>query len=251
MPEWLAAGLWGLAGGAALLVGAAVAWEVRVPQPVVAGVMAFGAGVLISALSFELVQEATESGGLLPAAGGFLAGAVTYVAANTALSLRGARHRKRSGGRQPSEGEQGGSGTAIALGALLDGVPESVVLGVGLVGGGAVSPAVLAAVVISNVPEGLSSSAGMKRSGRSAAYVFGVWGGIAVISGVSALVGYLALQSASPQTVAFITTIAAGAILAMVADTMIPEAVERTHLFTGLITTLGFLTAFTVDQLGG
>lgn len=251
MPEWLAAGLWGLGGGAALLVGALVAWTVRVPQPVVAGVMAFGAGVLISALAFELVQEATESGGLLPAAGGFLAGAVAYVAANTALARRGARHRKRSGGQQPSEGEQGGSGTAIALGALLDGVPESVVLGLGLVGGGSVSPAVLAAVVISNVPEGLSSSAGMKKSGRSPRYVFGVWGAIALASGVSALVGYLALQSASPATVAFITTIAAGAILAMVADTMIPEAVERTHLFTGLVTTLGFLTAFSIARLGG
>ncbi|ROP26982.1 ZIP family metal transporter [Pseudokineococcus lusitanus] len=251
MPGWLEAGLWGLGGGAALLVGALVAWKVRVPQPVVALVMAFGAGVLISALAFELVEEATESGGLLPAAGGFLAGAVTYVAANAALARRGARHRKRSGGQQPSEGEQGGSGTAIALGALLDGIPESVVLGLGLVGGGTVSPAVLAAVVISNVPEGLSSSAGMKRGGRSARYVFGVWSGIALASGLSATVGYLALQSASPAVVAFITTVAAGAILAMVVDTMVPEAVERTHLLTGLVTTLGFLTAFGVDRLGG
>ena len=125
------------------------------------------------------------------------------------------------------------------------------VLGLGLVGGGAVSPAVLAAVFISNVPEGLSSSAGMKASGRSARYVFGVWGGIAVASGLSALLGYVLLQDASDGVVAFITTIAAGAILAMVADTMIPEAFERAHLLTGLITTLGFLTAFSIDQLGG
>jgi len=251
VPPWLIAGLWGLLGGGALVIGAALAWFLRVPRPVVAAVMAFGAGVLIAALSFELVADATEDGGLLPAVLGFLAGALVYVAANAVLARRGARHRKRSGGQQPSEGEQGGSGTAIALGALLDGIPESVVLGLGLVGGGAVSPAVLAAVVISNVPEGLSSSAGMKQSGRSARYVFGVWGGIALASGLSATVGYLALQTASPATVAFITTVAAGAILAMVVDTMVPEAVERTHLLTGLVTTLGFLTAFGVDRLGG
>jgi ZIP family zinc transporter len=99
-------------------------------------------------------------------------------------------------------------------------------------------------VFISNVPEGLSSAAGMKRSGRSARYVFGVWGGIAVISGMSALLGNLLLDGVSPQTEAVITAVAAGAILTMIADTMIPEAFERTHAWTGLITTLGFLVAF-------
>ena len=167
MPTWLAAGLWGLVGGAALVLGAAVAWWVRVPQKVIAGVMAFGAGVLISALAFELVDEAVRQGGAVATAGGFLAGAVVYVGANTALDRRGARHRKRSAGRQPSEDEQSGSGAAIAVGALLDGIPESVVLGLTLLGGGGVSPAVLAAIFISNVPEGLSSAAGMKQAGRS------------------------------------------------------------------------------------
>lgn len=250
MPDWLVAGGWGLVGGAALVVGAAVAWTVQVPRQVVAWVMAFGAGVLMSAVAYELVGEATESGGLLPAAGGFLLGAIVYVAANAVLARNGARHRKRSGDQQPSENEQPGSGTAIALGALLDGIPESVVLGLGLVGAGAVSPAMLAAIVISNVPEGLSSSAGMKSNGRSARYVFGVWGGIAVISGVSALLGCLVLQGAPVEVVAFITTIAAGAILAMVADTMVPEAFERTHALTGLITTLGFLVAFVIHRSG-
>jgi ZIP family zinc transporter len=139
---------------------------------------------------------------------------------------------------------------AIAVGALLDGIPESVVLGLGLLGGGSVSLPVLAAVVISNVPEGLSSAAGMKRSGRSARYVFGVWVGIALASGIAALVGYLSLGSASPQAVAVITAVAAGAILTMVADTMIPEAFERTHTWTGVITTLGFLTAFALEVAG-
>jgi zinc transporter, ZIP family len=251
MPTWLAAGLWGLVAGGALVLGAAVAWRARVPQTVIAWVMAFGAGVLISALAFDLVGEASRTAGLLPVAGGFLLGAVVYVAANAVLSRRGAQHRKRSGRQQPSEEEQEGSGTAIALGALLDGIPESVVLGLGLVAGGAVSPAMLAAIFISNVPEGLSSSAGMKAGGRSARYVFGVWSGIALASAISAAVGYLALRGASPESIAFITTVAAGAILAMVADTMIPEAFEQAHLVTGLVTTVGFLLAFAVHELGG
>ncbi|WP_432496965.1 ZIP family metal transporter [Kineococcus auxinigenes] len=250
MPGWLEAGLWGLLGGAALVVGAAVAWFVRVPSRVVAGVMAFGAGVLISALAFDLAQEAADTGGLPVTALSFLAGALVYVAANAVLARHGARHRKRSGGQQPSESQQGGSGAAIAIGALLDGVPESVVLGVGLLGGGGVSTAVVAAVFISNVPEGLSSAAGMKKAGRGAGYVFGVWGGIALVSALAAALGYLALGGASPQLVAGITALAAGAILTMVADTMIPEAFERTHVLTGLITTLGFLVAFTISRLG-
>ena len=104
----------------------------------------------------------------------------------------------------------------------------------------------LAAVVISNVPEGLSSAAGMKASGRSARYVFGVWCGIAVVSGLAALVGYVALGGAPPELVAVITAVAAGAILTMIADTMIPEAFVRTQTWTGVIATLGFLLAFAI-----
>jgi ZIP family zinc transporter len=249
MPIWLEAGAWGLLAGGALVVGALIAWFVRVPRPAVASVMAFGSGVLISALSFDLVDEAEKTGGLMPTLLGALGGAVVYVIANVALARRGAQHRKRSQDQQPSEDEQAGSGSAIAIGALLDGVPESVVLGVSLLGGGGVGVPVLAAIFISNLPEGLSSAAGMKRSGRSARYVFGVWIGIAVASGLAALVGSLLLEGAPDETIAAITAIAAGAILAMVADTMIPEAFEKTHLYAGLIATVGFLTAFTIGRM--
>jgi ZIP family zinc transporter len=249
MPIWLEAGAWGLLAGGALVIGALIAWFVRVPRPVVASVMAFGSGVLISALSFDLVDEAEKTGGLVPTVAGALGGAVVYVAANVALARRGAQHRKRSQDQQPSEDEQAGSGSAIAIGALLDGVPESVVLGVSLLGGGGVGVPVLAAIFISNLPEGLSSAAGMKRSGRSARYVFGVWIGIAVASGLAALVGNLLLEGAPDETLAAITAVAAGAILAMVADTMIPEAFEKTHLYAGLIATVGFLTAFAIGRM--
>ncbi|WP_136518198.1 ZIP family metal transporter [Cellulomonas telluris] len=249
MPVWVEAGLWGLAAGGALVLGALVAWFVRVPQTVVAGVMAFGAGVLISALAFDLVDEAERTGGLAATAAGFLGGAVAYVAANVVLARHGARHRKRSGDQQPREEDDAGSGAAIAVGALLDGVPESVVLGLSLLGGGGVGVPVLAAIAISNLPEGLSSAAGMKRSGRRAGYVFGVWGGIALASGLAAALGALLLQGASGTVVAVITAVAAGAILAMVADTMIPEAFERTHLYAGLLATVGFLLSFAIERL--
>lgn len=249
MPIFLQAGLWGLLAGGALVVGAAIAWLVPVPRTVVASVMAFGAGVLISALSFDLVDEAEATGGLLPTVVGFLGGAVVYVGANVFLASRGARHRKRAGGEQPSEDDHSGSGAAIAVGALLDGIPESVVLGLSLLGGGGIGVPVLAAIVISNVPEGLSSAAGMKRSGRSARYVFGVWVSISVASGLAGAIGVLALDDASATVIAIITAVAAGAILAMVADTMIPEAFERTQLYAGLIATVGFITAFTLGRV--
>ncbi|MEW9550549.1 ZIP family metal transporter [Nonomuraea sp. NPDC050783] len=251
MPVWLQAGLWGALAGGALLIGAAIAWFRTVPPRLIAAIMAFGAGVLIAALSFELLDEAERTGGLAATAAGFLAGACAYVAANALLARRGARHRKRSGGRQPSEDEVQGSGAAIAVGALLDGVPESVVLGVSLLGGGDVGIAVVAAVFISNVPEGLSSVAGMKRAGRGPGYVFGIWGGIALASGLAALIGNLTMASASPAATAVIMGVAAGAILAMVADTMIPEAFEDAHVLTGLITTVGFLSAFAIERLAG
>ncbi len=244
------AGLWGLVAGSALLLGAAVGYGVRVPQWVVASVMAFGAGVLLSAVSFELVEEAYDQAGLGPAAIGTVGGAVAYTVGNMWLARRGARHRKRSGHRQaqPSEAQQAGSGLALALGALLDGVPESAVIGVSLVDGGAVSTVTVVAVFISNVPEGLSSSAGMRRAGRGKAYVFGIWGGIAAASTVSAVLGYAVVGALPTAVIAAVTAVAAGAILAMIADTMIPEAFEDAHLAIGLITVSGFLVSFALSH---
>ncbi|MER7981052.1 ZIP family zinc transporter [Streptomyces sp. NPDC095817] len=252
MDEAVEAGLWGLVAGAALLFGAALGYGIRVPQKVIASVMAFGAGVLISAVSFELVGEAYDQAGLAPAAIGTLLGAFAYTGGNIWLARRGARHRKRSRTAktqsQPSEVEQGGSGTALALGALLDGVPESAVIGVSLLNGGAVSMVTVAAVFISNVPEGLSSSAGMKKAGRTKAYVFGVWAAIAAASTASAVLGYTVIGSFSPTVIATVTALAAGAILSMIADTMIPEAFDDAHLAIGLITVSGFLVSFALSH---
>src|SRR3954465_13027982 len=126
LPVWFWAGLWGLVAGSALLIGAAAGYFARVPQRLIAAVMAFGGGVLISALSFDLMDEAYRRGGFDSTAIGFVAGAAVYTVGNWLLSARGAKHRKRSGGQQPSEQEDSGSGLAIAVGALLDGIPESI-----------------------------------------------------------------------------------------------------------------------------
>ena len=246
----VAGGTLGPPRGRALLLGAAIGFLVRVPPRLAAAIMAFGSGVLISALSFELMDEAFRQGGIASTGGGFLGGAAVYTVANYWLARSGARHRKRSDG-QPSEQEDSGSGLSIALGALLDGVPESIVIGLSLLYGGAVSTVAVIAVFLSNMPEALSGTLGMRKAHRSATYVFGVWGGIALASALAAVAGYVLFAGSSPQVVAATTAVAAGAILAMLVDTMIPEAFAHAHDFAGLITVVGFLVAFALSKLGG
>lgn len=233
------AGLSGLVAGGMLLVGALIAWFVRVPPAVVAGIMAFGAGVLISALAFELVLEAHAVGGLPATVLGFALGAVTYVIADAILARRGRR--------APVKEQPGG--TVLLVGALLDGIPESIVLGLSVAITGGLSLPIVAAIAISNLPEGLSSAAAMKAAGRPARYVFGVWSCVVAVSVLAALGGFLLLQDAPQEIVAVITTIAAGGILAMVCNTMIPQAFAADRVLTGLWATFGFLAAFTLSHL--
>jgi zinc transporter, ZIP family len=182
--------------GSARLIGAAIGYLARVPQRLIAAVVAFGGGVLISALSFELMDEAYQRAGSAATGVGFLTGAAIYSAANLYLARRSAKHRKRSDGKQSSEAERGGSGLAI-------------VIGVTMIGGGAVSAVAVAAIFISNVPEGLTSSAGMKRA-HPPAYVFGVWGTIAVVSGPAAMLGFGVFSHFSAEVIAATTAVAAG-----------------------------------------
>jgi zinc transporter, ZIP family len=137
----------------------------------------------------------------------------------------------------------------VATIMAFDGIPESIVISLSMLQGGTVSTVAVIAVFLSNLPEGLSSATGMRKAGRSASYIFGVWGGIAAVSGIAALLGYALFGQFSPNIVAATTAVAAGAILAMLADTMIPEAFELAHNFAGLITVIGFLVAFVLTKL--
>ena len=239
----LEAGFWGLVGGLALVLGALAGVVREVPAKVIGGVMAFGAGVLISALAFELTAEAFDAAGGREVVLGLLGGALAFYLGDRLLDSRGGVDRKRSGGQQAGSAAQG-----LVLGALLDGIPESVAIGVSLVDGGTVGVAIVAAVFLSNVPEGMSAATGLVKAGRSPRWVLGLWAVVAAVSGLASLLGYLVLGDASASVVAVIQAFAAGAILTMLADTMMPEAYANRGRSVGLITTLGFVLAFLLSQ---
>jgi zinc transporter, ZIP family len=241
--EALAAGFWGFVGGASLLLGALVGVYVGASRRLIATVMALGAGVLISSVAFELMQEAYEMGGFDSSSLGLLLGALAFFCADWEVNRRGGEHRKNPGNKQ------GDSGTAIAIGALLDGIPESAAIGISLLGGGKISAALVAAVFLSNIPEGLSSAAGMKNAGRSTASILALWGGVTLVSALAALLGYFFLDGASEDVIALIQSFAAGAILTMLTSTMIPEAYDEGGQFVGLVTVVGFLLSFVLSHL--
>lgn len=247
MFDSLQALLWGTVAGSALLLGSGAAWWLKIPRVWVCAIMAFGAGVLVSALSFELVLEAFETGGLMATVGGVLAGAALYFSANWVLDWRTKKRQKASGN---TNGESS-SGSALAVGALIDGIPESVALGLSVVASASINPAMLIAIFISNVPEGLASTAQMKSAGRKGSSIAMLWGSIAISCGLAAFFGALLMQSMPEEALAFATAVAAGGILTMIADAMIPEAYAVEHDYTGLLVTGGFLSAFALHVLGG
>lgn len=236
---------WGLLGSSSLIVGAALAvW--RPPGRRVLGlVMAFGAGVLISAVAYDLVEDSANRASGWVMLAGLAAGALTFFVGDLLIDRRGGDDRKRSTGAQAE-----GSGAAIALGTVLDGVPESVVLGTSLVGTGNVSIAMLAAVFLSNLPEAMSATSGLVRAGTSRGRLFLLWGGTTLVSAIAAGVGYAALGAASPAMIAVVQAFAGGALLTMLVDTMIPEATEFGGPVTGLVTVLGFAAAFGLSAIG-
>jgi ZIP family zinc transporter len=234
--------------GSALIVGALIGLYSRLSHKLIAAIMAYGSGVLISTLSFELIDEAYASGGLISTAIGFLGGAVFYTICNLLLVKNGAGKRKHPAS-QPKENEQEGSGMAIALGSIMDGIPESVVIGLSLLQGKGVSYVAVIAIFLSNIPESLSSATGMKNAGRSSKYILFLWAAICVLMGLSSLAGYAIFSNFSDQVNAATMSVAAGAILAMISDTMIPEAFRLTRNFTGILIVTGFLTAYLLSKL--
>ena len=237
---------WGVFASSSLLIGGVVALRLRVGTLVLGLVMGFGAGVLISAVAFELVEEAFETSGLLSdVAIGLFAGCAAFTLGDAVIDRLGGADRKRMTGAQA-----GGSPLAIVLGIVLDGIPESVVLGLTLLEGGAISVAMLTAVFLSNLPEAVAASSGLRASGWRASRVLVLWGAVVAVSGLASVAGYGLFDDASPSLIAFVLAFAGGAILTMLADTMMPEAFEHGGRWVGVVTTLGFATAFAIGAFG-
>jgi zinc transporter, ZIP family len=241
----LAAFGWGTLAASSLVIGAVVALLVHISLRAIGLIMAFGAGVLISAVAFDLVEEAADkANGHGAAIAGIFAGCAVFFGGDKLIDHFGGGDRKDADGAQAN-----GSALAIVLGSVLDGIPESMVIGLTIFQGGAVGAAYLAAVFISNLPESISSTSGLVTGGWKKSRILWMWIAIAVISGLASLAGYGLFQNASPGTVAFVLAFAAGAILTMLADTMMPEAYQRGGKLVGVMTTLGFAAAFTIHLL--
>jgi ZIP family zinc transporter len=236
---------WGLLAGSSLVIGSVVALLFRIPLRVIGLIMGFGAGVLISAVAFDLVEEAAEkSSGSGWVAAGIFAGCLVFYGGDKLIDRLGGGDRKAATG-----GQESGSPLSIVLGTVLDGIPESMVIGLTIFEGGAVGAAYLAAVFISNLPESISSTSGLLTSGWKKARILWMWIAIALVSALASLAGYGLFQNSSPDTVAFVLAFAAGAIITMLADTMMPEAFEHGGKLVGVVTTLGFAVAFTIHLL--
>jgi zinc transporter, ZIP family len=236
---------WGILAASSLVIGAIVALVLPIGTRAIGLIMGFGAGVLISAVAFDLVEESVnKSADEWAVLVGIFAGCGVFFGGDWLIDRLGGQDRKDSGGDQAS-----GSALAIVLGTVLDGIPESMVIGLTIFEGGAVGAAYLAAVFISNLPEALSSTSGLNASGWRKSRILWMWTGIALVSGLASLAGYSLFQGSSPNTVAFVLAFAAGAILTMLADTMMPEAFEHGGRLVGVVTTAGFVVAFTIHQL--
>jgi ZIP family zinc transporter len=236
---------WGTLAASSLVIGALIALRFRIGLRAIGLIMGFGSGVLISALSFDLVQEAVEkSSGHGWVVGGFFAGCLVFFGGDQLIDHLGGGDRKDADGDQ-----EGGSSLGIVLGSVLDGIPESMVIGLTIFEGGAVGAAYLAAVFISNLPESVSSTSGLVSGGWEKSRVLWMWVAIALISGLASLAGYGLFQDSPPSTVAFVLAFAAGAILTMLANTMMPEAFEHGGKWVGIVTTLGFAVAFAIHTL--
>jgi zinc transporter, ZIP family len=236
---------WGLLASSSLVAGGLIAIWVRVGSRALGLIMAFGSGVLISAVAYELALEAFDTAeGTGYAAAGLGAGSLVFFAGDTLIARYGGSDRKRSGGGQAS-----GTALAIVLGIVLDGVPESAVIGLSLLTPEGVSAAVIVAVFLSNLPESIAATTGLSASGWARGRILGLWLLVAAVSGLAALAGNVLLDGAGPKTLAFVLAFAGGAILTMLADTMMPEAFEHGGRLVGVLTTLGFCVAFAVSAL--
>lgn len=236
------AGLAGLISGAGLIVGAVAALTLPLTHGLIARVMAAGAGIILAAASLDLAVTATREAGATGAGLSLVVGALAFSLMNFVISRKGAEKRKRCGAcvAQPTEAEQPGSGVAIAAGTLLDGVPEAAVLGISIGMGAMASVPLVVAFFIGNVPEALSSAAGMRQAGRSRRYILGLWTTSWLAIGAIAALSAVLLAETSPNHSGWLSGFAAGALIALAGETMLPEASHGSPPFVGVTAAAGF-----------
>lgn len=227
-----AAGAWAFIGASSLILGALIALTGRLNGKPLELLIGFGGGALVSALAYDLFGEAVEASATgLSVAIGFVAGAVTYYVGDKIID-----------GMPGGQAADDGGGLPLLLGAVLDGIPESIVLGLTLVAGGP-SIAILVAIFISNVPESVASSTKMLESGRKSAWIIGVWTLVACVSALAAAIGYGLLATSSGDVIALIDAFAAGAILTLLANDLFPAAHAESNRLVGLAVAAGFAVA--------
>ncbi len=235
---------WGLLASSSLLIGAILGARVGLHPRAVGLILAFGAGTLISAISFELTEEAFALGGADVVAGGLGAGALTFYLGNRAIEKRGLRRRGRM---MVSARKSEAGGRALMLGAVLDGIPESAVIGTTLLTGSGVGVPVLAAVFLSNLPEAIGAEAG--RPHRSLGRVLAPWLGVVAACTLASALGFGLLDDASGEVIGLLQAFAAGGVLMLLADEMIPTSLNEAGNEAGLLTTLGFALAYLLSTL--
>ena len=225
---------WGTLAASSLVLGALLGIVRAWPARYVGIVLAFGAGALIAAVSFELAEEGVQLAGARPVAVGLGLGALTYFVCDAALDHMSARMEARR------RGSTGDAGPALALGAVLDGIPEQLVLGIGLATGGAVGVGLLVAIFVSNLPEAIGSASELRAAGRTDRDVLVLWVAVAAACALATVVGYQIADVASSGWQGGINGFAAGALLVMLVDTMVPDARRKAGRVAGVVTALGF-----------
>lgn len=241
--------LWGFVAAVSLFIGAVLGVLRKWPNRLVGSVLAFGGGALIASISFELAEEGLSTGGPVAVGVGLAIGALVYFTANkivenagTGGSKHGLFHRRSTPSSSRGQRRAAG-GTSLALGAFLDGIPEQAVLGIGLAAGEGVSVALLIAIFVSNLPEAIGSASDMRSSGTPRSKILLLWAGVTAVCALATLGGYLAADLATGSLRAAVNGFAAGALLVMLTDSLVPEAREKAGELAGLITVLGFALA--------
>ena len=232
--------------GFSLILGVVIGNSFKINQRVTAAIMAFASGVMICALTFGLMEEAFKYGGFDAVIIGFLVGGVVFIFGDFLIHRYGGRHYKK---KKPFKPIRQTNGKAIVLGVLLDGVPESIALGIALLSQNGIGVLLVVAIFLSNLPESLASVRDLEREGITKKQIYVIWSIVSVIVIITTILSFLFLKNLNINVLGIILSFASGAILAMLADSMIPEAYEEGGYLIGILTILGFLTAFILYKL--